>query len=57
MKKEKLNLNALKVESFVTSINDNNANTLKGGSTPECAATIISMVSVATDFTFTIPAI
>lgn len=41
MKNKKLNLNALKVKSFVTNIKDDNVNTIKGGSgintcTPEC---------------------
>lgn len=48
MKMKKLNLSSLKVESFVTSLEENNANTLKGGtSTPECAV-MLSIASVAT---------
>lgn len=48
MKKiKKLDLNNLKVESFVTSIEKNLTNTVKGGSSPQCVAVSVSMVSTA----------
>lgn len=44
---KKLNLNDLKVESFVTSMENDLTKTVKGGSSALCAAVAVSMVSTA----------
>ena len=54
MKTKKLNLNDLKVESFVTNVEPNNSNTVKGGSTGGCTATIIIIVATATATAYTL---
>jgi hypothetical protein len=43
MKTKKLPLSILIVESFITSIEKTEANTLKGGSTPICRTTFIAI--------------
>lgn len=47
MKTQKLNLNNLKVESFVTSLEDRNSQTIKGGSgsTLLCYSALVVVVS------------
>lgn len=46
MKTKKLNLNDLRVESFVTSLENKGANTVKGGvTTAVCVASMISFLS------------
>jgi natural product precursor len=47
MKSKKLNLNDLKINSFITSLDKQEENTLKGGTTPECAIAA-SVASIAT---------
>ena len=47
MKTKKLNLNDLKVESFITNIDEQGAYTVKGGSSPLCAATSGLAISVS----------
>ena len=47
MKTKKLNLNDLKVESFITNIDEQDAYTVKGGSSPLCAATAGLAISVS----------
>ena len=61
MKTKKLSLNDLKVESFVTSMESQKVNTVKGGTTPECVvvvtaitvtlsvASVASIITIATD--------
>jgi hypothetical protein len=46
MKNKKLNLNSLKVTSFVTSLEKNNQETLRGGVTENCGASFNACPSV-----------
>ncbi len=49
MKTKKLNLNAIKVDSFITSLNEKKSETVKGGTTAVCASSMpCATVVVAT---------
>ncbi|MEL6556917.1 MAG: pinensin family lanthipeptide [Bacteroidota bacterium] len=49
MKKIKLNLNALKVNSFITDLNKENADTVKGGTRITCLQTIGCSIGCSAD--------
>lgn len=52
-KKKKLKLEDLKAESFITNVNDENSNTVKGGTSLGCIATA-TFASVATAVTYSV---
>ena len=47
MKTKKLNLNDLKVESFITSLEDQKINTLRGGTTSVCVVSVVAAETAA----------
>ncbi len=52
MKNQKLSLSDLKVNSFITSLENQKTNTVKGGTTPACEVAItVTIVSIAATVT------
>ena len=54
MKTQKLNLNELKVESFVTSLEEKDSQTVKGGSSVACSTVPCATLVVASIVVFSV---